>query len=39
MLDLATPDALDKRTRLRVHSLDRIGDDLRLLLRPAASST
>jgi diaminohydroxyphosphoribosylaminopyrimidine deaminase/5-amino-6-(5-phosphoribosylamino)uracil reductase len=35
MLDLAAPAALDARLRLRVVSLERLGDDLRLLARPA----
>ena len=38
MLDLAAPAALDARLRLRIVSLDRLGDDLRLLARPAARS-
>jgi len=38
MLDLAAPAALDARLRLRLVSLDRLGDDLRLLARPAALS-
>jgi diaminohydroxyphosphoribosylaminopyrimidine deaminase/5-amino-6-(5-phosphoribosylamino)uracil reductase len=36
MLDLPAPGSLDARQRLRVISLDRLGDDLRLLARPAA---
>ncbi|HYG53817.1 MAG TPA: bifunctional diaminohydroxyphosphoribosylaminopyrimidine deaminase/5-amino-6-(5-phosphoribosylamino)uracil reductase RibD [Burkholderiales bacterium] len=35
MLDLPAFENLDKRIRLRVVSLDRFGDDLRLLVRPA----
>jgi diaminohydroxyphosphoribosylaminopyrimidine deaminase/5-amino-6-(5-phosphoribosylamino)uracil reductase len=35
MLDLALPGSLDARMRLRVLSVDRLGDDLRLLARPA----
>jgi diaminohydroxyphosphoribosylaminopyrimidine deaminase / 5-amino-6-(5-phosphoribosylamino)uracil reductase len=35
MLDLALPASLDARLRLRVLSVDRLGDDLRLLARPA----
>ena len=35
MLDLAAPASLDARARLRVLSLERLGDDLRLLARPA----
>jgi diaminohydroxyphosphoribosylaminopyrimidine deaminase / 5-amino-6-(5-phosphoribosylamino)uracil reductase len=35
MVDLAAPASLDARTRLRVLSLQRLGDDLRLLARPA----
>ena len=35
MVDLAQPGSLDARTRLRVLSLERLGDDLRLLARPA----
>ena len=34
MLDLPAPGSLDARLRLRVVSLDRLGDDLRLLARP-----
>jgi len=37
MLELAAPASLDARLRLRVVSLERLGDDLRLLARPAAS--
>ena len=39
MLDLPAPGSLDARLKLRVVSLDRLGDDLRLLARPAALST
>ena len=35
MLDLAAPASLGERLRLRPVSLDRAGEDLRLLLRPA----
>jgi diaminohydroxyphosphoribosylaminopyrimidine deaminase/5-amino-6-(5-phosphoribosylamino)uracil reductase len=35
MLDLPAPGSLDARLKLRVVSLDRLGDDLRLLARPA----
>ncbi|HEY5897956.1 MAG TPA: bifunctional diaminohydroxyphosphoribosylaminopyrimidine deaminase/5-amino-6-(5-phosphoribosylamino)uracil reductase RibD [Burkholderiales bacterium] len=35
MLDLAAPRALDARLRLRVITLERLGNDLRLLARPA----
>ena len=35
MVDLREPGSLDARTRLRVLSLERLGDDLRLLARPA----
>jgi diaminohydroxyphosphoribosylaminopyrimidine deaminase/5-amino-6-(5-phosphoribosylamino)uracil reductase len=35
MLDLPVPGALDARPRLRVMSLERLGEDLRLLARPA----
>jgi diaminohydroxyphosphoribosylaminopyrimidine deaminase/5-amino-6-(5-phosphoribosylamino)uracil reductase len=35
MVDLPLPGALDRRLRLRVLSLERLGDDLRLLARPA----
>ena len=34
MLDLPAPGSLDARLKLRVVSLDRLGDDLRLLARP-----
>ncbi|CAG9189226.1 Diaminohydroxyphosphoribosylaminopyrimidine deaminase / 5-amino-6-(5-phosphoribosylamino)uracil reductase [Paraburkholderia tropica] len=33
MADLAAPDSLDARTRLAFHSVDRVGDDLRVLAR------
>jgi len=39
MLDLPAPGSLDGRLRLKVVTLDRLGDDLRLLARPAALST
>jgi diaminohydroxyphosphoribosylaminopyrimidine deaminase/5-amino-6-(5-phosphoribosylamino)uracil reductase len=39
MLDLPLPGSLDARLRLRVLSVDRLGDDLRLLARPADLST
>jgi diaminohydroxyphosphoribosylaminopyrimidine deaminase / 5-amino-6-(5-phosphoribosylamino)uracil reductase len=35
MVDLAPPPALDARLRLRTVSVERLGDDLRLLARPA----
>jgi diaminohydroxyphosphoribosylaminopyrimidine deaminase/5-amino-6-(5-phosphoribosylamino)uracil reductase len=35
MLDLAAPAVLDERLRLRLLSVERLGDDLRLLARPA----
>ena len=35
MLDIAAPAKLDDRLRLRLVSLERLGDDLRLLARPA----
>jgi diaminohydroxyphosphoribosylaminopyrimidine deaminase/5-amino-6-(5-phosphoribosylamino)uracil reductase len=35
MLDLAPPEALERRLKLRLLSLDRVGDDLRLVLRAA----
>ena len=35
MLDLPAPASLEARLRLRVISLERLGDDLRLLARPA----
>ena len=38
MLELPLPGSLDARLRLRVLSLERLGDDLRLLARPAHSS-
>lgn len=33
MFDLAAPAALEERTRLAFHSIDRVGDDLRILAR------
>jgi diaminohydroxyphosphoribosylaminopyrimidine deaminase / 5-amino-6-(5-phosphoribosylamino)uracil reductase len=38
MLDLAAPASLGERLALRIVSLDRLGDDLRLVARPAAST-
>ncbi len=35
MLDLPAPGSLDRRLRLDVRSIERVGNDLRLLLRPA----
>ena len=35
MVDLPAPATLDARPRLKLHSLERVGEDLRLLLRPA----
>jgi diaminohydroxyphosphoribosylaminopyrimidine deaminase/5-amino-6-(5-phosphoribosylamino)uracil reductase len=35
MFDLAAPAVLDERLRLRLLSVERLGDDLRLLARPA----
>jgi diaminohydroxyphosphoribosylaminopyrimidine deaminase/5-amino-6-(5-phosphoribosylamino)uracil reductase len=35
MVDLPAPATLDARPRLKLHSLERVGADLRLLLRPA----
>jgi diaminohydroxyphosphoribosylaminopyrimidine deaminase/5-amino-6-(5-phosphoribosylamino)uracil reductase len=35
MLELAAPRSLEERRRLRVLSVDRIGEDLRILARPA----
>ena len=35
MFDLAAPAGLDQRLRLRLSSVERLGDDLRLLARPA----
>jgi diaminohydroxyphosphoribosylaminopyrimidine deaminase/5-amino-6-(5-phosphoribosylamino)uracil reductase len=35
MLELAAPPALEERRRLRVLSVDRVGEDLRILARPA----
>jgi diaminohydroxyphosphoribosylaminopyrimidine deaminase/5-amino-6-(5-phosphoribosylamino)uracil reductase len=37
--DLAPPAGLDQRRGLRIVSLERLGDDLRILARPAALST
>ncbi|CAB3781746.1 bifunctional diaminohydroxyphosphoribosylaminopyrimidine deaminase/5-amino-6-(5-phosphoribosylamino)uracil reductase RibD [Pararobbsia alpina] len=37
MFNLAAPASLDERTRLVFHSVDRIGDDLRIIARLAAS--
>jgi diaminohydroxyphosphoribosylaminopyrimidine deaminase/5-amino-6-(5-phosphoribosylamino)uracil reductase len=39
MFDVAAPAVLDARTRLAFHSIERIGDDLRILARLHASST
>ncbi|HWA39846.1 MAG TPA: bifunctional diaminohydroxyphosphoribosylaminopyrimidine deaminase/5-amino-6-(5-phosphoribosylamino)uracil reductase RibD [Burkholderiales bacterium] len=36
LFDLAAPAGLEMRTKLRIVSLDRIGEDLRVLARPAA---
>ncbi len=36
MLDLAPPNTLDERTRLAFHSVERIGEDLRVLARVVA---
>ncbi|WP_322046970.1 bifunctional diaminohydroxyphosphoribosylaminopyrimidine deaminase/5-amino-6-(5-phosphoribosylamino)uracil reductase RibD [Paraburkholderia sp. J67] len=33
MVDLAAPGSLDARTRLNFHTVDRVGDDLRILAR------
>ncbi|HEX4927838.1 MAG TPA: bifunctional diaminohydroxyphosphoribosylaminopyrimidine deaminase/5-amino-6-(5-phosphoribosylamino)uracil reductase RibD [Burkholderiales bacterium] len=38
MVDLAAPASLDQRLKLKPVSLERLGDDLRLLLRPAVSA-
>ena len=38
MLDLPAFASLEKRMRLKIRSLDRLGEDLRLLARPAAAS-
>jgi diaminohydroxyphosphoribosylaminopyrimidine deaminase / 5-amino-6-(5-phosphoribosylamino)uracil reductase len=38
MLDLPAPGSLGERLRLRLLSMERLGDDLRLLARPADSS-
>jgi diaminohydroxyphosphoribosylaminopyrimidine deaminase/5-amino-6-(5-phosphoribosylamino)uracil reductase len=35
MFDVAAPANLDARTRLAFHSVERIGDDLRILARIA----
>jgi diaminohydroxyphosphoribosylaminopyrimidine deaminase / 5-amino-6-(5-phosphoribosylamino)uracil reductase len=37
MFNLAPPASLDDRTRLVFHSVDRLGDDLRIVARLAAS--
>lgn len=37
MVDLSVPGSLDARLRLRVISVERLGDDLRLLARPTES--
>jgi diaminohydroxyphosphoribosylaminopyrimidine deaminase / 5-amino-6-(5-phosphoribosylamino)uracil reductase len=37
MFDLAPPSTLDARTHLRFHSIDRLGDDLRILARFAVA--
>jgi diaminohydroxyphosphoribosylaminopyrimidine deaminase/5-amino-6-(5-phosphoribosylamino)uracil reductase len=34
MLDLPAPEALGARLKLKIHSLERIGEDLRILARP-----
>jgi len=39
MFDLPGFDSLEKRPRLKLLSAERVGDDLRLLARPAATST
>jgi diaminohydroxyphosphoribosylaminopyrimidine deaminase/5-amino-6-(5-phosphoribosylamino)uracil reductase len=39
MFDLAAPAALDARARLLFHTIDRVGDDLRILARLQAPST
>ena len=39
MFDLAAPAALDERTRLVFHAVDRIGDDLRILARLQSPAT
>jgi diaminohydroxyphosphoribosylaminopyrimidine deaminase / 5-amino-6-(5-phosphoribosylamino)uracil reductase len=39
MLDLAAAASLEERRKLTIVSLERVGEDLRLLLRPAAFST
>ena len=38
MLDLPVFASLEKRMRLKIRSLDRLGEDLRLIARPAAAS-
>jgi diaminohydroxyphosphoribosylaminopyrimidine deaminase/5-amino-6-(5-phosphoribosylamino)uracil reductase len=38
MFDLPAVETLDKKIRLRIVSVDRLGDDLRILARTAASS-
>jgi diaminohydroxyphosphoribosylaminopyrimidine deaminase/5-amino-6-(5-phosphoribosylamino)uracil reductase len=35
MVDLPPPDSLDRRLRLTLHSVERVGTDLRILARPA----
>ncbi len=35
LFDLPAPDSLEKRLKLRILSLERFGDDLRILARPA----
>ena len=39
MVDLSAAPTLDARLRLNLFSVERVGDDLRLLLRPAAVAT
>ena len=39
MLDLPGVESLDRRPKLRLLSAERVGDDLRIIARPAASST
>jgi diaminohydroxyphosphoribosylaminopyrimidine deaminase/5-amino-6-(5-phosphoribosylamino)uracil reductase len=39
MLDLPGFESLEKRLKLRLLSAERVGDDLRIVARPAASST
>lgn len=36
MFDLESPTTLERRVRLTFHSIDRIGDDLRIIARPVA---